>query len=334
MRIEALGPLEHALVHHALSAQHRHRLVDRAAALQLGLGRELVMVNVEEREIVANKVEHRLDRCLFEQLEPLGFGGGGEFVAILRGEQGSDGLKIVAGVETFRDLADVFAEFLAVSEVQRPGEGIDLRARIVEIIFLRYAETRRLEHPRKAVPDHGAAAMADVQRPGRVGRHIFDVHPLVLACLGEAVTLAFSQDCPKLITPRVRRQPKVDEAGPRHLDRDDRRKRFELGLDRLRKRARIGLGALGQNHRRVGRKIAVRGIARRLDRDSTALETLRQRPFGNKLVEHPVEKRGILGVQAQITFHRCWKAAPLAHDRAPAKARTGSRERPPRLRRA
>ena len=62
VRVEALGPLERAFVDEALGAQHLHRLLDRAALLQLGLGREQVVVDAEQAEIVPDQVEHRLDR--------------------------------------------------------------------------------------------------------------------------------------------------------------------------------------------------------------------------------------------------------------------------------
>ena len=44
----------------------------------------------------------------------------------------------------------------------------------------------------------------------------------------------------------------------------------------------------------------MRRIARRLDRDRAPLEPGRQRAFGFKLVEHPVEKRGIVGVKRHV----------------------------------
>jgi len=51
-------------------------------------------------------------------------------------------------------------------------------------------------------------------------------------------------------------------------------------------------------------------VARRLDGDRTALDAAGQLAFGNKLVEHPVEERGILGVKAQL-FVQCWSGRAL-----------------------
>ena len=44
----------------------------------------------------------------------------------------------------------------------------------------------------------------------------------------------------------------------------------------------------------------MRGIARRLDRDVAPVEVRRQSTVGNEIVEHSVEERGILGVEAHI----------------------------------
>ena len=57
---------------------------------------------------------------------------------------------------------------------------------------------------------------------------------------------------------------------------------------------------LRQHHRRIRRQIAMRGIARRLDRHILAVEVRRQNAIVNKVVEHSLEERGILGVEAQF----------------------------------
>jgi hypothetical protein len=44
----------------------------------------------------------------------------------------------------------------------------------------------------------------------------------------------------------------------------------------------------------------MRRVARRLDRDRLPVDFGRKLAFGLKLVEHPVEERRILGVEAQF----------------------------------
>jgi hypothetical protein len=58
----------------------------------------------------------------------------------------------------------------------------------------------------------------------------------------------------------------------------------------------------------------MRRITRRLDGNRTAIETRRQYAFVLKLIERPVEKRCVTGVNAQGT-HQIWKAPPLAQPR-------------------
>ena len=60
----------------------------------------------------------------------------------------------------------------------------------------------------------------------------------------------------------------------------------------------------------------MRRIARRLDRHVLAVEVRRQRAVGNEVVEHSVEERGILGVEAQFAVHPCWKARASSAARA------------------
>ena len=94
----------------------------------------------------------------------------------------------------------------------------------------------------------------------------------------------------------------VDEARPGDLGAGHALDRDQLREDRLGERARIGAGALGQHHRRVGGEIAMRGIARRLDRDGAALDAGRQRAFRLEGVEQGVEMRGEAGVEGQWRF--------------------------------
>jgi hypothetical protein len=192
MGIEALRALERAFVNQALFAKHLQCLIDRARTLDFRFRREEIVVDSKQAEVVADEVEHRLNRRLAEHREPLLLRHLHHVVAVIGGEHDRDGLQIIARIEAFGDLADVLAERLAVAKVQRPGERIDLRARIVDIIFLGDPEAGRLEDPRQAVADDGAAAMAHVQRARRVRRNIFDVDPLLLADRAQAIFVALA----------------------------------------------------------------------------------------------------------------------------------------------
>ena len=69
---------------------------------------------------------------------------GGVTVAEFRRERGSHRYEIIARIEAFGDLADVLAERLAVTHVQRSGEDVDLSPRIVDVIFLGDPKARGL----------------------------------------------------------------------------------------------------------------------------------------------------------------------------------------------
>ena len=89
---------------------------------------------------------------LAEQRQPFGLGRGGVTVAIFGREQLPDRLQIFAGVKASGNFADILAERLAVPDVHRAGERIDLRAGVVDIIFLGDAEAGRFEQPGEASP--------------------------------------------------------------------------------------------------------------------------------------------------------------------------------------
>ena len=91
---------------------------------------------------------------------------------------------------------------------------------------------------------------------------------------------------------KASRQAQVDEARPGDLHARDVRIGLEPHRNLQGKLARLSSERLGQHHRRIGRDVAMRGVARRLGRD-------------------PVERAGCSGkaVRADDALHRC--ADPL-----------------------
>src|SRR6185312_12784522 len=73
-------------------------------------------------------------------------------------------------------LVDRRAERLQVAEIGRPGERLDLGAGIVDVVFAGDVEARFLQQRGQRIADHRAPTMADMHRPGRIGRDIFDIH--------------------------------------------------------------------------------------------------------------------------------------------------------------
>ena len=107
--------------------------------------------------------------------------------------------------------------------------------------------------------------MADMHRPGRIGRDIFDVDLFGRADAAAAVGIALVQDGAQRIRPDVRLQGQIDEAGAGDIDLLDQLVRAQPGCDLLGKIARFCLGFLRQHHRGIGRHVAMGSIAGRLD---------------------------------------------------------------------
>ena len=103
--------------------------------------------------------------------------------------------------------------------------------------------------------------------------------------------------------------------GPGDLDLGHAGKRLQFRRDQPGQRARVGPGPLGQHHRRIGRKVAVRSVARRLDRHRLARQPGGQRALGFKGIEHSVEERGISGIKGH---GRASSAATAARHDSPA----------------
>ena len=71
--------------------------------------------------------------------------------------------------------------------------------------------------------------------------------------------------------------------------------------------ARLFAGVLGEHHRGVGRHVAVRGIARRLDHDARKIDALRQHAVGDQRLvrrEHALEHVGEQILRVVFGGHR------------------------------
>ena len=117
--------------------------------------------------------------------------------------------------------------------------------------------------------------MADMHRPGRICRHVFDVHLGSRADRASAVSVALTQNGPQRVRPGLRLEREIDEARTGDLDHGDQIVRAQFRSDQFGEVARFGLGFLRQHHRGIGRHIAVRGVARRLHHDLRKIDIRR-----------------------------------------------------------
>jgi len=254
-------------------------------------------MDAEQREIRADHVHHRGDRALAEGGEPVGFGRVRLGIAELGGEFLGQRHQIVARIQALGHLAAFQAQRLAIAPVHRTREHIDLAACIVDIIFADHLVARIFEQGRERIADHRAAAMAHVHRPCRVGRDVFDVHRLARAELRASIIRPQRGDGVQFVRPDRGREAQVEKAGSGNLDPGDRIDLAQFRRQRLGQRTWIGGSRLGEHHRGIGCKVAMRRITRRLDGHGSAIEPRGERAGGFQRVERFMQMLGETGVE-------------------------------------
>ncbi len=196
---------------------------------QRALGKEHVRHDAQAGEIVADFGHHHVGGAQPHDRQPLGLRHLGQLVVVIVGQFVAAFDQIIAGVKPFRDLADVLADRLAVTEEGGAGQHIDLGAGIVDVIFAGDVKTGGRQQTGQGVAEHRAAAVADMQRAGRVGRDIFDIDLLAGADGALAVGLALLQHGAQRVAPDVGLERQIDEAGPGDIDLVDQ----AVGAQRL-----------------------------------------------------------------------------------------------------
>ena len=176
------------------------------------------MADIEGGEILLDQHQHGRDRRLAHQRQPALLGEVEQRGSVLLRQRLADRLQVVAGIEPRRDLADVLAQRLAVAQVGRARQRVDLGAGVVDVVLARHVVAGEREQIGERIAEHRAAAVADVHGTGRIGRHVLDVDPLALAEIGAAIGRALFQDRGNDALPEGRPEAHVEEARPRHLD--------------------------------------------------------------------------------------------------------------------
>jgi hypothetical protein len=130
-----------------------------------------------------------------------------------------------------------------------------------------HAVADRLEQigDRRAVGS--AAAVADVQRAGRVGGDEFDLHGTPGTEIAAAVARARIQHLADHAVVGGGREMEIDEARPGDLDLGDLRGGRQRGDDLVGDVARLGARGLGERHGHIAGEVAVGAVAGALDLD-------------------------------------------------------------------
>ncbi|MEH2485560.1 hypothetical protein V1280_001499 [Bradyrhizobium sp. AZCC 2230] len=223
-------------------------------------------------KIVSDLVHHHRNGLGTYHRQPLGFAHHEKLVAVLFRERLPDRFKVVARIEAFRNRTDILTERLAIPQERGTPEHIDLRAGVVDVIFAGDIVAAELEQARQRIAEHGAAAMADMHRTGRIGRDVFDID--LGAATNAAVIGALAQHRPQCLRPGGGYQRQIDEAGTGDIDLGDQRIGAEPLGDLLGEVTGLCLCLFRKHHGGVGRHVAMGGIARRLDHHAREIDAL------------------------------------------------------------
>ena len=201
-----------------------------------------------------------------------------EGAAVRGGQGGTDGLEVVAGIEPLGD-DDGLAERLAVAQVRRPGEDVDLGAGVVDVIFARRRMAGEGQERGQRIAEHRPAGMPDMHGAGGIGGHVFHVDRRQTRFRATSVIRPRPERGREDAPEHLRLQGDVDEAGAGDLSRRDVRIAREIGGQRHRElagRLVMRLRLAGVDHGRVDGEVAMGGVARRLDGEPGEVQTVRQ----------------------------------------------------------
>ena len=270
------------------------------------------MGDVEGGEIGADHRHHRVDGAFAGLRQPFRLGLILERRAEFAGQRLADRLEVVAGVEAIGDRADVLAQSLAVAEVRRAGQNVDLAAGVVDVIFARRLAAGKDQQAGEGVAEYRAPRMTDVHRPGRVGAHVFNVDRPLRAWRPGPEAHALGEDRPQNLVVDLRLQHDIDEARPRGLGAQHVRFAREVRSEAYGQGARVRAGLLGFpriDHRRIGREIAVGRLPRRLDDEAAEIEAAGQCSASNPFLEQPGDARLKVGEYVHLV-HAVDASAP------------------------
>ena len=281
----ALGLLQHPVIDQITRPQFGFGNIRLARFVQFGLGREDIVPDAEQRQIRADHVHHLGHRRLAEDQQPVGFGRMLISVAKFGGQSLTDRFQIIARVQALGDRTNIVSQRFPIAQMGGASERIDLRSGVVDIIFADHLVAHGLEQIGQRIANHCTAAMAHVHRARRVGRDIFDIDGDVRMFVRTAILRAQLLDFQQLAEQHRRSNPQVDKAGTGDINRLHVVQRSQFFGNFLCQITGLHAGGFRQHHRRIGRQVAVRRIARRLKSDIRAVDPGGQRASLGQLIQ-------------------------------------------------
>ena len=151
------------------------------------------MIDVQRAQILADHRHHRRDGARAHFRQPIGLRQIVQDRTEFPRERFADRDEIIAGIKAFGDRLDPFAESFAITQKHGAREHVDLGAGVVDVIFSDHIMARERQQAGQRIAEHGAPAMPDMHRPGRVGRNVFDIDLLGPARRATAVGISLTQ---------------------------------------------------------------------------------------------------------------------------------------------
>jgi len=185
-------------------------------------------------------------------------------------QAGADVPDVIAPVAVARK-RNLFAAQLQVAQVDTGGEDIHLPPGVINVVFAVYPVAHGLKQIGYRGTVRCTAAVADVQRTGRIGGDEFDLHQFALAEVAAPVALALLQDLGDVFMIGRRAQEEIDEAWAGDFDAGDSIGGRQVCHQRFRQLARFAVRELAQHHGQVAGKVAVTAIAGPLQVDVDGL---------------------------------------------------------------
>ena len=115
------------------------------------------MPDIKHGKIFPDHIHHRINRSLTYNGQPFSFRFITKRVAIALGECLANGNKIIARIEPFRNRADIFTKRLAITQIGRAGEDIDLSAGVINVILSRDIIAGKFQEAGKRIAKYRAA---------------------------------------------------------------------------------------------------------------------------------------------------------------------------------
>ena len=257
--------------------------LDAAGFDHRALRAEDLLLDAKQRKILADTGHDHVDGEAAHRHQPFAFGRAPPFVAVAGRQRLADLLQIVPGIEALRNRIDGLAQGLEVAQMSRAREGIDLSARIVDVIFAGDLEARLGQEQGQRIAIDRTPGMGDVQRPGRIGRDIFDIHPPPRPDGRGSVIRAGGQHIGDPGLPIAVGQAQVDESRSGDLHPGDIGQPAQPFGELVGEQPRRHVRGFGQHHGRIGRQIPMACLPRRLDGDPGGIEASRNLAIGGEL---------------------------------------------------